>query len=123
MASNAAAAIQGTALDFGTIRRIRANKAKLPPSPRLSARMVTSTYLTVTTRISAHTRHREDAKDMGLVQRELVATDKAVLKGVERAGFLYRRTRRRLQPAKVSSYCREPPQITNLSLRSKFDLR
>ena len=59
---------------------------------------------------------------MGLVQRELVATDKAVLKGVERAGS-YIAERRRLQPAKVSSYCREPPQITNLSLRSKFDLR
>jgi hypothetical protein len=54
MASSAAAAMACCSGDFGVIRWISAKRAKLPPSPRLSARMVTEAYLTVTTRIRAH---------------------------------------------------------------------
>ena len=55
VAASAAAPIQRSAGECGATRCTKASSAKLPPSPRLSARIVTKTYLTVTTRINAHT--------------------------------------------------------------------
>ena len=58
----------------------------MPPSPRLSARMISSTYLSETTIISAQKIVDRPAEDVLRSERNAVAGREGFLDGVERAG-------------------------------------
>ena len=68
------------------LREISASRANEPPSPLLSARIATNTYLTVTTSISDQKIEAEHAEDVQPVDRERMRADEAFLHRVERRG-------------------------------------
>src|SRR5215471_5814498 len=58
----------------------------MPPSPRLSSRMMTRMYFTVTITMSDHTDEGEHAVDGACLMRQAHLRTEAGAKGVERAG-------------------------------------
>ena len=83
------------------LRLISASRARLPPSPLLSARMMIATYLTVTTIIIDQKISREHAEDVGSVRRQRMVARERLAEGVDRARCRYRRTRLPIAPMAI----------------------
>ncbi len=62
-----------------------ASSARLPPSPRLLARMVTSTYLTETMMLIDQKNQRQDAQDVAFVDLQGMLAGETFMQGVKRA--------------------------------------
>ena len=77
------------------LRWARAISARMPPSPLLSARMTSSTYLTVTIRNSDQKDQGQAAEDFAVGGVVLGKQREDGLEGVERQRCRYRHRRRR----------------------------
>ena len=73
-------------LPLSVLRLIRASRARLPPSPLLSARMMTVTYLSVTTIIIDQKIRLSTPKISSAPCGELVMAGEGLAEGVDRAG-------------------------------------